>query len=203
MDAPETKNLNSYSLNLHDMWNLYSKEESNLFGLPGYQVPKIYFDPKKQKYDREMEQLHHLVWKGKDHYPSPKFEKDSNGKDILPKRPNYMDELLKFNKSNFSQKKYDEYIEKLKSKGLTIEEIEGTKQRKKSGEKDNPNKNSFFFKVERKTYLDDIVRSGIKKNQISPEMKELITKVKEKQSKYSSIEKNVENSGRIFNSHLK
>jgi hypothetical protein len=193
----------NYSLNLKDMWKLISKEENNLFGVAGYEVPKIHFDFKKQKYDREMEQLHQAVWKGKEHYPSPKFAKDENGKDILPKRTLFMDDIIKQNNSNFSKKKYDAYVEKLQSKGLSLEQIEGTKQRKKSADKNDKNENSFFFKVDRKTYLDDILREGKKKNNVSPDMKDLITKVKEKQEKYSPKEKFLENNARMFNKNLR
>jgi len=188
-----------YSLNLKEMWKLVSKEENNLFGVAGYQIPKIHFDYKKQKFDKEMEQLHQAVWKGKEHYPSPKYAKDENGKDILPKRSFFVDEIIKQNKSYFSKKKYDAYLEKLQAKGLTLEDIEDSKHRKKSSDKNNKAENSFFFKIERKTFLDDIVRDGNKKNNLSPEMKDLIAKVKEKQDKYSPKEKFLENNTRIFN----
>jgi hypothetical protein len=202
MESYKHNEKNSPSLNLNEMWNLATREDRKIFGVPGYNIPKKYFDPLKQKFDRESKTLHELVWKGKEHYPSPKLQKDNNGNEILPKRPNFIDELIKLNKSNFSQKTFDAYVEKLQNKGLTLQELEGTKISKKSPEK-SPDANSSFFKKDRRTYIDEIIREEKKKVQFSPEMNEMISKVNERHQKYSSHdEKNQENKARMFNSKI-
>jgi len=202
MESYKYSEKNSHSLNLNEMWNLETREDSKIFGVPGYNIPKKYFDPIKHKSDRESEALNELVWKGNEHYPSPKLQKDNNGNEILPKRPNFIDEILKFNKSNFSQKTFDAYVEKLQNKGLTLQELEGTKI-SKINEK-SPEVNSSFFKIDRKTYIDEIIREEKKKVQFSPEMNEIISKVNDRHKKYSSLEdKNQENKARMYNSKIK
>jgi hypothetical protein len=169
---------------IDDMFSIINKEINNNWGVVGYDPHKEYFDYKKQKLDRETLNLHQAVWAKKQHYPPAKLPKDENGKVILPKRENFIDETIKMYNSNFSKKKFDEYVEALKDKGKTLEEVEGIKRPHEILNKDKAK--AKIYKHDRNTYIDEIVNEENKKKKITPEFEEIISKAKEKQSRYAS-----------------
>ncbi len=172
------------SLTADDMWTLMNKKENNNFGIAGYESPKIYFDHKRKKTDRENWEMHSKVWDQKDHYPKLKLPVDKDGKEILPKRPSFIEEIIKSKKANFSQEKFDKFVEKLKEKGTSIEEFEGIKPKKS----EEPKEVKRSYK-DRTTIIAEIFKEENKKHEFPPNLQEVVDKVKEKHAKYPPKEK--------------
>lgn len=179
------KNLGGHSLSIQDMWNVVNTDGNVNWGVAGYEAPKKSFDFRKQKSDRENWEMHKVVWAQKGHYPKPKLPVDANGKIILPNRVSVIDEHVKIANSNFSQKKFDSYVEFLKDKkGKTLEEVEGVK---KIEEKPiNDKSKAKIYKHDRSTFLADIFKNELKANNYPSRIQELVEKTKERQARYTS-----------------
>lgn len=171
----------SNHMSVDDMWNLVNMKENSNFGIPGYDPQKVYFDPIKNKYDRETWEMHSKVWSHKDSYPKMKLPVDKDGKEIIPKRPNFIEEHIKSSKANFSQEKYDKFIEKLKEKGTSLEELEGIRVSKK---KEEPKSVKKTFK-ERCTIIAEIINNEKKTLKYTEKIQELVDKTKERHQRYS------------------
>lgn len=170
------------------MWSVVNKE-ANTFGIQGYEAAKKYIDHKKIKIENEAAELNLDVWAGKKHYPKPKLNLDAEGKPIIPTKINYIDEHLKQVNANFSQKKFDAFVEALKEKGKTLEDVERIKIMDQAVIKD-PNK-AKFYKHDRKTYLADIIDDEKKKLVIPEGFAEIVEKIKEKHGRYGLPELSV------------
>ena len=170
-----------------ELWNLVSGEGNNNFGVVGYESPKIYFDHSKVKKDREIFDLNLKVWARKEHYPKPKVAVDKDNNPIIPQRPNYIDDLIKRSKANFSKEKFDKYVEYLQSKGKSLEEIEGGKTGNKEEKKE---KKPTIYTHDRSTYINEIFKNEVKKSNVPAEFQTVIDGVKEKHEKYKSPFKN-------------
>lgn len=175
-----TKNL----MTADDMWNVMNSGGSGSWGIDGYESPKIYFDFKKQKLDREKYQLNQAVWAKKQHYPKPKEYLDKDGNKIIPQKKNFIDEHIQWANSNFSKPKFDAYVEMLKEKGKSLEEIEGIK--KLAEEKVKDKSKAKIYKHDRSTYIDDIMKRENKMHTVPIDLQEIVEKAKERQAKYSS-----------------
>jgi hypothetical protein len=169
------------SLTADDMWNLINHKENSTFGIPGYEPAKVYFDHLKNKNDRETWKMHSKVWSNKEHYPKLKLPLDKNGKEIIPQRPSFIEDYIKSKNANFSQEKFDKYVERLKEKGSSLEEIEGIKIKKKE-EEHKVNKKVF---KERTTIISEVINDENKKYIFPEHVSQLIEKVKERQAKYT------------------
>lgn len=74
------------------MWSLTNREDNN-WGIEGYEIHKKYVDARKQIEDRKIYDQNMKVWSKKGHYDKQQ-KVDDKGNPIIPKRPNYLDEVL-------------------------------------------------------------------------------------------------------------
>jgi len=106
-----------HPISVDEMWSLTNREEKN-WGIEGYEIHKNYFDYKKTVKDKERDALNEKVWSRRAHYPKPAVKLDKEGKPIVVKRPNYLDEVIKIANSFFSKEKNEKLTEELKDKSL-------------------------------------------------------------------------------------
>ena len=83
---------NSLFINIEKLMEDFSIE---IGGVAGYRVSKNHINCAKERKDKNHLEFMEKVWKGKQLYPRPKENFDKDGKAILPKRPNYFNELFK------------------------------------------------------------------------------------------------------------
>jgi hypothetical protein len=168
-----------------EMWTAINPESNPNWGIAGYESPKIYFDHRKEKKDREIFEMHTEVWSKRAHYPKGKENLDKDGKVILPQKTNFIDDCIKQSKSCFSKEKFDNFVNNLRDKkGKTLEEIEGIKVAEPPINKDP--KKAKLYRQERSTYIADIFSNELKKSNHPPNIQELIDKTKERHSKYTT-----------------
>ena len=98
-----------------EMWNAEHGSSSN-WGIEGYEVPKQHYDYHQVKWLQEREKIlnaHKRVW------PPENWPKDkSTDKKVPPKRPNYIDEYVKWANSFNDPKRSAELREQLEPKGI-------------------------------------------------------------------------------------
>jgi hypothetical protein len=179
---------NHDNFSVQDMWNVLNYEGNINFGVAGYESPKIYIDHRKIKTDRELYKFNQEVWAGKQKYPKPKLRFDKNDNPIVPQKINFIDEIIKQSHSSFSKEKFEKYVDFLKGKGKSLEEIEGIKKNSEPVNKDV--KNSKIYKHDRCTYIGEIMKIENKRYTVPEEFQEKINQVKEKHAKYKSPYKN-------------
>jgi hypothetical protein len=138
------------------------------FGIAGYCAPKIYFDHVKAKKDREFWELNQKVIKGKKKCPKPNYSTDKDGKILIPKRENFIDDVIKIARSYYSKEKADKALAKIK--------------------KSNTNKSfsqiSNLYKHDRITHSSQVMFDENKKFKSNDFMDNIINKAKDKHSKY-------------------
>ena len=84
----------TYSINkmsAEDMWNCI-KSDNQSWGIPGYEIPKQYFDHKQAKWVKDRERIrneHRAPWPPND-WPKAK-EGDTK---VPPKRPNFIEDTI-------------------------------------------------------------------------------------------------------------
>lgn len=163
--------------NMDNLWDIISSDNSGQFGIAGYVVPPRSVDCQKQKKDREQLEFMGKVWKGKQLYPKPKEILDKEGKVIPPKRPNYFEELQKAQNFGYSKEKEDVIKEKYSSKNRAYqvdpERLEVIKEKEKAK----------FYRFDRVTYFEMLVKQGKKSYEHYPHMEQIIEKTKEEIAK--------------------
>jgi hypothetical protein len=167
--------LSNSMLTVDDMWGVLNKEE-NTWGVPGYEAPKKQFDFKKIKSEREMHQLNLDVWAKKKHYPKPKESLDRDGKVIIPKKKNFIDEAIAVSKGNYSKEKHDQYIEYLQNRGKPTDFENPQQVIKINKDKDQ----AKFYRHPRSTYLDELIKNEKKSFAVFPHMEAIVEELKEK-----------------------
>ncbi len=117
------------------------------------------------------------VWKGKQLYPKPKEILDKDGKVIPPKRPNYFEEVQKAQSFGYSKEKEDAIKEKYSSKNRAYqfdpEKVEVIKEKEKAK----------FYRSDRVTYFEMLVKHGKKSYEHYPHMEQIIEKTMEEIAK--------------------
>ena len=89
----EPTNNHNYKINIDDMWAI-AKGDTGNWGIEGYEVPRNYYDCLKSKKNREIwEQI--TSNKIKPGQWPPKLPKDADDKIVWPKRPNFIDDVIK------------------------------------------------------------------------------------------------------------
>lgn len=161
-------------MSVPEMWSLVKGEDHN-WGIEGYEAPRKYFDYNKVKYWKEFKENSKKV-----KWPL----KDAEGNVIVTKRPNYLDEVMKWANSYYNKEKAEEIIEKLTAKGQTIE----------FKPKPQDKKLTKLYKHNRHFYIDDIIRNEKNKLVYYPDKEDdliaLAEKIKEQdKEKKSDIEK--------------
>lgn len=160
------KDFNPNLLSKDEMWNSINKT-SEIKGIDGYYPSVVHFDAKKNKFSRETLELNLNVWSGKALYPPPNLPKDENGKIILPKKKNFIDDEVKRSNSYFSPEKAEKYAE---SKGL----IPYDKKLKEGNAK------SYIYAHDRETYINKLYKQKKFETQLNEQQQEKADKVKEK-----------------------
>lgn len=89
-------------LSLNDMWSL-NQNKADIGGIEGYVVPNICKVNSKKK-----------------EYAAPKKE-DENGNPIIIKRPNFLDEVVKWANSYYDKEKAEKVKEELEGKGRSLD----------------------------------------------------------------------------------
>jgi hypothetical protein len=165
------------------MWKLTNRED-NAWGIEGYEAPKKYTDAKRQILDRKVYEDNLKVWSKKGHYEK-KVLQDKDGNPIIPKRPNYLDEVVKLAKSFYDEKRAQEILEKK------------TPEEPKKDEKSKDKKQCKMYKNERMLYTDWLIL--FEKNKIKPRLEEIkdLDKIMDKVNakKLSDVEKAKEKYG--------
>ena len=158
-------------MSVPEMWSLVKGENSN-WGIEGYEAPKKYFDYKQVKNLKEAA-LNNV---------KPKWPlKDVDGNVIVTKRPNYLDEVIKWSNSYYDKEKAEKILEE-KGKSMKIKE---------KGTDKNATK---MYKHDRDYYIDHIIRDEKKKQIYYPEKEDMVNEIaekvkKEQSEKVSSTEK--------------
>ena len=113
----EAKAYYNHPISVDEMWSLTNREEKN-WGIEGYEIHKTYFDHAQQKRTNARNTMNEKVWARRGHYDKipPKLDKD--GKPIILKRPNYLDEVIRIANSFFDKVRSDKLTEDLKDKSL-------------------------------------------------------------------------------------
>lgn len=163
--------------NMDNLWNIISSDNSGQFGIAGYVVPPRTVDCQKIKKDRDQLEFMEKVWKGKERYPKPKEILDKEGKVIPAKRPNFFEEMQKALNFGYSKEKEDAIKEKYSSKNreyqVDPEKIQIIKDKDKAK----------FYRYDRITYFDMLVKNGKKSYEHYPHMEQIIEKAKEEIAK--------------------
>ncbi len=166
----ETTNQNS---NMDNLWNIISSDNSGQFGIDGYIVPPRSVDCYKVKKDRDQLEFMEKVWKGKQVYPKPKENLDKDGKPIPTKRPNFFDEAEKILNFGYSKEKEDLLKEKYSSKNRPFQ-VDHDKL-----VVINEKEKAKFYRYDRITYFESLMKQGKKSNEHYPHMIQIIEKTKE------------------------
>ncbi len=115
-DLPDVKPLYNHPISVDEMWSLTNREDKN-WGIEGYEIHKNYCDPKKQIEEKKRNAENEKVWARRGHYEK-KVQTDKDGKPIILKRPNYLDEVVRVANSFYSKERADKLTEELKDKSL-------------------------------------------------------------------------------------
>lgn len=116
-DQVESKPVYQHPISVDEMWSLSNREDKN-WGIEGYEIHKNYFDSYQNKKLRERNDLNEKVWARRGHYPKKPVQVDKEGKPIILKRPNYLDEVVKVANSFYDKAKAEKWTEELKDKSL-------------------------------------------------------------------------------------
>ncbi len=135
------------NLSLDDMWKLTNNQVD--IGIEGYNVPNLCKIPKKVK----------AIFIKTD---------EETGKPILPKRPNFLDEVYKWANSYYDKEKAEKVIEELEGKGRSLD---GKPKSKEEVPIKYPN---------RKFFTDELIREEKRKYEYLEEKLEIIDTIKEK-----------------------
>jgi len=165
------------------LWDAVNAGENNDWSIREYKTPRVDIDCVKRKKERIQNEFLEKVWKGKDHYISPKENYDSKGNVIIPERENYFDMLVKKKDYGYSPENQDK-IEKRHSnhKRSFIEErnvidvVEVNRDKDKAG----------LYKANRETVFDDLVTEIKKSEKFYPHKEKMIQKLKEEVQKEKS-----------------
>ena len=180
-------------MEINDIWQANNKLFD--FGIEGYNIPEKHIDAKRQIKQRQWEALENSVLKGGRY---PRIRKyDSEGKEIIPTKKSFIDEIE--NKAKKLIKEVDEekyskfypplekqnYHKKIKYdlKGFNVSSLK-----------------TEIYKHDRKTYVTDIINQYKKEAELSPERKELIDKTIEKHSKAIPLDSKLKNKGNLTRS---
>jgi len=163
--------------NMDNLWDIISSDNSGQFGIPGYVVPPRTVDCQKIKKDRDQLEFMERVWKGKQLYPKPKEIFDKEGILIPPKRPNFFDDMQKALNFGYSKEKEDAIKDKYSSKNrpyqVDPDKLEIIKEKDKAK----------FYRFDRVTYFDMLMKEGEKSYKHHPHMEQIIEKTKEEIAK--------------------
>ena len=111
----EPTQVSKLTITPEDMWNAEHNSSSS-WGIEGYEVPKVYFDYHQELWVKERGNIlnaHKRVW------PPENWPRDKEtDKKVPPKRPNYIDEYIKWAKSFNDPKRSEELREQLEPKGI-------------------------------------------------------------------------------------
>jgi hypothetical protein len=113
----ESKPAYQHPIAVDEMWSLTNKEEKN-WGIEGYEIHKNYYDCAKEIYLKKRNLKNEMVWAKRDKFLPVPPKKDKDGKDIIPHRPNYLDEVIKLANSFYNKEKGEKLKEELKDKGF-------------------------------------------------------------------------------------
>lgn len=120
MDATNSQTVTALPniMSVDDMWTLVRGSDSN-WGIEGYEVPRKYYDYHQVKWEQER---YKMLQKPKADWPPEKWKKDEEtGKPIPPKRPNYLDQVIKWAHSYYDPKRAEEVKEALEQKGHPLD----------------------------------------------------------------------------------
>lgn len=152
----------NYTLTVDEMWNLV-KGGNNNWGIEGYEVPRRYADDiHAAKWKREVEKMIKNPTKGIVWPP-----KDKEGNPFFPKRPNFLDEVIKWSNSFYNKEKAEEIIQ---NKPKLLE----------AAPKREPTKITYGKKM---SYISLIERSEEKKYDQYEYRKDIIQEIDEKLKK--------------------
>ena len=165
---------NSPFINIEKLMEDFSGE---IGGVAGYRVPKNHTNCAKQRKDRDHFEFMEKVWKGKKAYPRPKENFDKDGKVILPKRPNYFNELFRSVDFGYSKEKENalKEIYERKNRPMSID----PNKLKIIKEKDK----AKIYRHDRITYFEGLTLDIKKSKVIYPHMEKIIEKAKENMKK--------------------
>lgn len=104
-------------ISVNEMWSLTNREEKN-WGIEGYEIHKNYYDSVLEKNTRMRNEKNEKVWAKREHYDKKPVPVDKDGKPIILKRPNYLDEVIKVANSFYNKEKAEKLTEELKDKSL-------------------------------------------------------------------------------------
>ena len=115
MQKTEPTQVSKLTITPEEMWNAEHNSSSS-WGIEGYEVPKVYYDYHQEVWVKEREKIlnaHKRVW------PPENWPRDkATDKKVPPKRPNYIDDYIKWAKSFNDPKRSEELREQLEPKGI-------------------------------------------------------------------------------------
>lgn len=158
----KSKSTARVQLTPQDMWSLRNNEIDG--GIDGYVLPKEVFDHKQIKWLKERE---NILKNPKQYRAQPKL--DDEGNPIPPpKRPNFLDEVMKWAHSYYDKEKAEKTRDECEQKNHPIDE----KPKPKSYKKIDYPKRQF--------YSDFLIRQEQKKYEQVPDREDLIADIVEK-----------------------
>lgn len=177
---------------IKDMWMLVKGEDKN-WGIEGYEVPREYYDYHKVKYQEELDAK--MKGKIKRQWPPKDWKLDpETEKPIPPKRPNYLDQIIKWANSYYNPTKAEEIKEAMADKGHPID---AKPEPKKAANLREKFKESVKEKVVLKERLTEIpeykigaiesVKEKIKQFEDENKNKTPIKKMKDKYKSFGSL----------------
>jgi hypothetical protein len=155
-------------LTIEDMWMLNENRENNTL-----ETPRKYFDHIRSKKQGEYTQRLEKALKEGTVSSKPIYKTDKNGKAVIPKRLNYLDDAVKLANSYYSPEKAKLVLEK----------------GKKSHSKDlKPlNMPNVLYRSNRETYIDKVFRQARHEEKLSEQLKEKVEKTVDKLKRYPPL----------------
>ena len=134
------KSRSTTNMTPEEMYRMVSGEDK--FGIPGYIVPRRYFDYDYEKWVKKREKI--INGSSKPHWPPNDWPYDKEtDKKIPPVRSNFIDDQIKWAHSFYDKKRAEEVKEQLESRGHPYVE-----EYKKEERKNRVNLRNIFLKHE-------------------------------------------------------